>query len=202
MSLGALYYVRKKIKINNKYNLNVGFAKVGVLNKFIHSKDGTTAVEFSLIAAPFIFMLIGVIEMALMFASASLLEGSAATAARLIRTGQVQQAGGSQAMFENTLCNFAAPLINCEDLQYQVYSVDTFDEADNLPDAQFDADGNLTYTTYDPGGVSDVVLIRVAYSYNITTPLLQTFLTNNGDNTRTMMATIVLQTEPYEFEDS
>lgn len=173
-----------------------------LLKKFFKKKDGTTAVEFSLIAAPFIFMLMGLIEMALMFASASLLEGSAATAARLIRTGQVQQAGGSQAMFEDTLCNFAEPLIACGDLQYQVFSVDSFEDADGLPDAEFDADGNLTDTTYDPGGVSDVVLIRVAYKYEITTPLLQPFLTNNGDNTRTMIATIVLQTEPYEFEDS
>ncbi len=177
--------------------------KVGVFIKsFFKSNRGTTAVEFSLIAAPFIFMLIGLIEMALMFASASLLEGSASTAARLIRTGQVQQAGGSQALFEQTLCDFAEPLIACDDLQYQVYSVDSFEDADDLPDAEFDADGNLSDTTYDPGGVSDVVLIRVAYHYRITTPLLQTFLTNNGDNTRTMMATIVLQTEPYEFEDS
>ncbi|MEM6780370.1 MAG: TadE/TadG family type IV pilus assembly protein [Pseudomonadota bacterium] len=175
---------------------------MGVLKYFIRSKDGTTAVEFSLIAAPFIFMLIGVIEMALMFASASLLEGSAATASRLIRTGQVQQAGGSQAMFEDTLCDFASPLIACEDIQYQVFSVDTFEDADNLPDAEFDDDGNLTDTTYDPGGVSDVVLVRVVYNYNITTPLMQAFLTNNADNTRTMMATIVLQTEPYQFEDS
>lgn len=177
-------------------------SNVGVLKNFIRNKDGTTAVEFSLIAAPFIFMLLGLIEMALMFASASLLEGSASTAARLIRTGQVQQAGGSQALFEDALCNFAAPLIACDDLQYQVYSVDTFEDADNLPDADFDENGDLTDTTFSVGGVSDVVLIRIVYNYEITTPMLQPFLTNNGDNTRTMMSTIVLQTEPYEFEDS
>ena len=140
--------------------------------------------------------------MAVMFASSSLLEGSAATAARLVRTGQVQQAGGDEAMFQNALCDFAAPLIPCEEIQYQVFSVNTFQEADELPDAELDEDGNLTDPTFDAGGVSDVVLIRVVYKYKITTPLLQPLLTNNSDNTRTMMATIVLQTEPYEFEDS
>lgn len=173
---------------------------LGVLQKFRRSEDGTTAVEFSLIAAPFIFMLVGLIEMSLMFASSSLLEGSTSTAARLIRTGAIQQSGGSQALFQQELCDFADPLITCEDLQYQVISVDTFEDADNLPDANFDGDGNLTDQTFDPGGVSDVVLVRVVYHYDIATPMLQPFLTNNGDGTRTMISTIVLQTEPYEFE--
>ena len=165
--------------------------------------DGTTAVEFSLIAAPFTFMIIGLIEMSLMFASQSLLETSASVAARLIRTGQVQQSGGDpEAEFREALCDFADPLIPCAEIQFQVISFDDFDGADQFPAASFDENGDLEDQQFNPGGVNDVVLVRVAYVYDITTPLFQPVLTNNGDTTRTIMATIVLQTEPYEFEDS
>ena len=193
----------KKLEINPNKIKRVRVNSVKLLKKFVKRKDGTTAVEFSLIAAPFVFMLIGLLEMALMFASQSLLEGAAATSARLIRTGQIQQSGGNpQAEFEDILCDFAEPLIACEDLQYQVVSMDDFQSAENFPPASFDDDGNLEGQQFTPGGVSDVVLIRVAYRYQITTPMFQPVLTNNGDNTRTMLSTIVLQTEPYEFEDS
>ena len=47
----------------------------------------------------------------------------------------------------------------------------------------------------------DVVMIRTAYQYPIMTPLFQVMLTNNNGSTRTMLSTVVLQTEPYEFED-
>ena len=172
--------------------------------RYFRRKDGATAVEFSLVAAPFVFMLIGLVEMTLMFASQSLLQGSTMTAARMIRTGELQQmqAGNPEEEFRQTLCAFAGPLIPCNEIEFQVISVQSFEEADNLPPAQFDADGNLQNTVFDPGDVNDVVLIRVAYRYPITTPLFQPVLTNNGDGNRIMMSTVVLQTEPYEFEEA
>lgn len=164
---------------------------------------GATAVEFSLVGLPFIFMLIGTIEMALMFSAQSLLEASTATAARLIRTGQIQQSpvDDQELMFRDALCDFADILIPCEKIQYQVISLPDFGSASGQPDAQFDENGNLQDQGFAPGGVSDVVLIRVAYRYPIKTPLMQPVLTNSGDSSRIMMSTVVLQTEPYDFED-
>jgi Flp pilus assembly protein TadG len=179
----------------------------GVRKNFGHSlrswrfnHDGSTAVEFALIGIPFLFMVIGIIEMALMFTAQSLLEASTAEAAREIRTGAVQQGGGENA-FTDTLCDFAAVLIPCGDIQYQVVALEDFGSAEEFPDAQFDEDGNLEDQQFDPGGVSDVVMIRVAYKYPIKTPMMQFVLTNNNDNSRVMLSTIVLQTEPYEFEE-
>lgn len=173
-----------------------------ILRKFKSSEDGVTAIEFSFIALPFITMIIGIMELALMFSTQSLLDGAAGSAARLVRTGQIQQGGNPQDAFEQALCDFADALIRCEDIQYQVVSVDSFDDADQLPDAEFDEDGNLTDQSFDPGGVSDVVLIRAAHQYNIATPFFGAVAGTGGENTRTMLATIVLQTEPYEFEDN
>ena len=171
------------------------------LKQWRFNRDGSTAVEFALIGIPFIFMIIGIIEMALMFTSQSLLEASTAEAARQVRIGAVQQGGGEQE-FVDTLCDFSSLLIPCDDVQYQVQTFDDFGDVQDAPDAQFDEDGNLEDQGFDAGGVSDVVMIRVAYKYPIKTPMMQLILTNNNDSSRVMVSTIVLQTEPYEFEDS
>lgn len=167
----------------------------------VDDTQGVAAVEFSLLVIPFVFLMIGIIEMALMFTSQSLLEASSAQAARQIRTGAVQEGGGEQA-FIDELCEFAAVLIPCGDIQYQVVSFDDFGDADDFPDAEFDDEGNLEDQGFDPGGVNDVVMVRVSYTYNIKTPMMQLILTNNNDGNRIMLSTIVLQTEPYQFEDS
>ena len=138
--------------------------------------------------------------MALMFTSQSLLESATNEAARQVRIGAVQQGGGVD-LFEDTLCENANIMMDCDDIQYQVESVDSFEEAQNLPDVSFDDDGNLEDQGFDAGGVSDVVLIRVAYRYSIRTPMMNTILSNNNDNNRVLLSTVVLQTEPYEFED-
>lgn len=163
------------------------------------SEDGATAVEFALVGIPFIFMIIGIIEMALMFTAQSLLEASVSQAARQIRVGAVQQGGGEQA-FIDAMCEYADVLIPCGDLQYQVVSMSGFEEVEDFPPPSFDEDGDLEDQQFDPGGVSDVVMIRVAYRYDIKTPLMQPFLTNDNNSQRVMFSTVVLQTEPYEFE--
>lgn len=169
-------------------------------NLWLKDDDGATAVEFALVGIPFVFMIIGIVEMGLMFTSQSLLEASTASAARQVRTGAVQE-GGGEAMFQQELCDFANVLINCNELQYQVVTMADFGEAEDFPDPTFDEDGNLEDQQFDAGGVSDVVMIRTAYQYPIKTPLFQLMLSNNGGNTRTMLSTVVLRTEPYQFED-
>lgn len=175
---------------------------MNLMRKWAKDKEGQTAVEFALVGIPFVLMIVGTIEMALMFTAQSVLQEATFTAARLIRTGQIQQSGGNQQeMFRDAVCDFAAALIPCGRIQFQVEPVPSFGDADDMAGAEFDDDGNLEDQGFDPGGVSDIVLIRVAYNYPIVTPLMQPMLTNNGGSTRNMISTIVLQNEPYEFEE-
>lgn len=172
-----------------------------VLKSWGHGNGGVAAVEFALVGFPFVLMIIGIIELALLFTTQSVLHEAAFTASRLIRTGQLQQssAGGQQQMFEDAVCNFAKRLIPCNEIQYEVQVMPTFSDAgDNEP--KFDKDGNLITSGFDPGGENDIVLIRVMYNYPIKTPLMQPFLATTG-NRRALFSTIVLQTEPYQEDD-
>ena len=46
---------------------------VGWMKNWIGNTDGATAVEFALVAAPFTFLLVGIIELSLMFAATNTL---------------------------------------------------------------------------------------------------------------------------------
>lgn len=167
---------------------------------WLKKSDGVVAIEFALIAFPFIFIIIGILEMSLMFGSQSVLLGATNDAARLIRTGQVQQTTGDpETMFRDLLCEKADALLDCSKLQYEVVAMDAFSSFDQY-DAQYDTNGNLISRGFGPGGVNSVNLIRVIYRYQLATPLIGNFLSDGPNNTKLLMATVVLQTEPYDIQ--
>ncbi len=60
------------------------------VRRFARNKQGTTAVEFGLVAAPFLALLFAIIETAVVFFAGQTLETAVADTARLIMTGQAQ----------------------------------------------------------------------------------------------------------------
>ncbi len=170
------------------------------ISKWLKKEEGTTAIEFSLLVIPYLLLTLGIIELSVMYASASLLEGATGSAARLIRTGQLQQVEGEdpEVMFREAICNYATVLINCNEVIIEVRQMASFSDFEDL-EPQYDEDGNLISGGFDAGGSSDRVLIRAAYRYNMLTPFIGPLLAG-PDNSRLFMSTIVLQVEPYEFE--
>ncbi len=161
-------------------------------------KSGTTAIEFSLLAVPFLLLTLGIIEISLMYASASLLEGATNSAARTIRTGQIQQSTGDpETMFRQEICNYATVLIRCDDVIIEAQTMAGFSDYSTMS-VQLDVDGNMVSQGFDVGGSNERVLVRVAYRYSMMTPLVGPLLYGVA-NGRLFISTIVLQTEPYEF---
>ncbi len=164
---------------------------------FIKKEDGATAIEFSMLLMPYLLICLGIIELSLMFASASLLEGATDSAARLIRTGQLQQSNNDpETMFRDAMCDFAVALIDCNDLVIEVTTLDSYND---FTAPTYDADGNMVSQGFDAGASNAKVLIRVSYRYTMVTPIVGPIL-NGADGSTLFMSTIVLQTEPYEFQ--
>jgi Flp pilus assembly protein TadG len=165
-------------------------------------KEGTTAIEFALLAMPYLMLSLAIIELSLMYASASLLEGATDSAARMLRTGQIQQSGSAdpEGDFRDAMCDFATVLINCNDVTIEVMAMDSYGDYDSMAPV-YDGDGNMISQGFDAGGSNDRMLIRVAYRYEMVTPLVGPLLNGPGGGTQ-FISTIVLQSEPYEFEGS
>ena len=171
----------------------------GRVRSWSSSTDGVTAVEFSLVAWPFILLICGIFELSLMFLSDSMLNGAVNDAARVIRTGQVQQtSGGSNqlALFKKALCSNAGVFLNCNNFQYQVQNITSFSSA-NMATPATDKNGKLLSQPFSPGSASDVVLIRVIYLYPLLTPFIGIFFADEPGNHKMLQATTVIQTEPY-----
>lgn len=175
------------------------------LSRFFSSwtknEGGSTAIEFSMLAMPFIYILVGTMEIGLMFASNSVLDGATGEAARMIRTGQVQQSGGDpRQMFADKLCEKSSMLLDCSKFQIEVVEMDHFSDFDSYA-ASYDEEGNPQSRGFTPGGVNSVNLVRVYYKYKLATPLIGQFLADGPDNSRMMISTVVLETEPYDLAE-
>lgn len=178
---------------------------------YIEKRDGTTAVEFALVMAPFLWVLIGILELSLAFAAGTNLEGATLNAARKVKTGQAQNASGGatpESVFFDELCSGSQIFVDCTDLKYQVVKLGDntgFTGADSVT-SSFDSDGEFIDengnigNSFEAGGISDVVLIRVAYHYDFVTPFMSEIFTNNELGKMTFMSTIVMKNEPYDFE--
>ncbi len=170
-----------------------------LLKKFIKKEDGATAIEFSLLFIPYLMLSLGIIELSVMYTSASLLEGATSSAARMIRTGQLQQDGGDpETLFRDGLCEYAVVLVNCNDVVVEVITMDSFADFGTYAPS-YDGDGNMVSQGFDAGGSSDRVLIRTAYRYEMMTPFIGTLMAGPTAS-RLFMSTVVLQTEPYDFD--
>lgn len=172
------------------------------IKQFAQYKDGATAVEFAFIAVPFIFLMIGIFELAIMFASAYLLQGATADGARIIRTGQAQESGDAVGAFEDELCDRIGIFLDCDDLQYEVIHIpdDTFETAEDY-EPTYDDDGNLISNGFDAGDINDVIMVRAAYRYRFVTPFIGLLMADGGGNSsRLLMTTYVFKNEPYNFE--
>jgi len=61
------------------------------------AQSGATAIEFGMVALPFVLLLFGILSVCLYFFTTFTLENAVWHAARAIRTGQVQQSQGDYA---------------------------------------------------------------------------------------------------------
>ncbi len=146
---------------------------------------------------PYLLISLGIIELSLMYLSASLVEGATDSAARLIKTGKLQQSNNDhEQMFRDALCDFATVLVDCNEMVIEVTTIDSYGDY-SAP--TYDGDGNLVPQAFDAGTSNSRVVIRVAYRYEMITPIVGPLLNGPGGSTL-FMSTIVMQSEPYEFQ--
>src|ERR1700716_2367862 len=83
------------------------------LRRFRRNRRGSAAVEFALVAPVFFALLFAIIETALVFFAGQVLETVTQDSARMIMTGQAQNAGYSQAQFKTHVCGKISMLFDC-----------------------------------------------------------------------------------------
>jgi Flp pilus assembly protein TadG len=168
------------------------------VRRFVRQQDGTSAVEFGLIAAPFLALVFAIMETAIIFFSGQALETAVADSARLIMTGQAQTAGYSQSAFKDAVCAKIYGLFNCQSGVY--VDVQKFSSFANVTMTNpVDANGNFQNNfNYTPGGPGDIVVVRLFYQWPVYVALLGFDLHNMNGGKRLLVATAAFRNEPYQ----
>ena len=165
--------------------------------RFARRQDGAAAVEFALVALPFLALTFAIIETALVFFAGQTLEAAVAESARLIMTGQAQNANYTAADFKTQVCNRIAGLFDCNGGVYvDVKSYSTFgaiSSAQPVTNNQFDA-SKVGYSLAGPGCIQ---VVSLYYQWPIYVSLLGNNLTNINGNRRLLVATAVFCNEPF-----
>ncbi len=165
------------------------------------SSSGTVAIEFALIAPVLALFLFGIIETGVIFFAQSTLQNAADDAARLVRTGQAQNNGMTEAQYAQQICGEMSGLIssaNCtSNLQIDMESFGDFSSANYNNVMNANGTLNSSQMQYVTGGPCDVVLVRAFYPWNIMTPFLAPLLANMPNGQYLLAAGAAFRNEPY-----
>ena len=174
-------------------------SKTNILRRFRRNRRGSAAVEFALVAPIFFALLFAIIELSMVFFASQVLETVTQDSARVIMTGQAQNASYTQDQFKILVCSKLIVMFDCNNgISIDVQSYKAFASVD-ISDP-IDAGKNfIPPNNYLPGGPGDIVVVRLFYKWPV---LITGFfgglnLANVGSNQRLLTATAAFQNEPY-----
>lgn len=168
------------------------------LDTWADDNSGATAVEFALIAAPFFFLIFGLLEISLIFIVSTTMEHGLYEATRQIRTGFAQNNSISRAAFEQSVCDELFDLLDCDNnLQIDVRTFSNFSSAS----FQNGIDGSGNFSSgnfqFNPGLRDEIVLARAYYEWNLITPVISAPLSNLSNGNLLISAGVAFRNEPF-----
>lgn len=177
--------------LRNRFARAARGRKLKNLRRFARHKKGTAAVEFALVAIPFLGMMFAIMETALVFWAGQVLETAAADSARKVMTGQAET--WSPDRFKEEVCSHIFGLFDCNKIQVNVKAYPSFSAAEMK--APIDANGNIV-SEFNAGQPGDVVIARLLYEWPTFIPALN--LSDRPGNKRLLVATAAFRNEPYK----
>lgn len=168
------------------------------VRRFVRDEKAATVVEFALLAMPFFALIFGILEIGLVFLVSTTLENAINTSGRQIRTGELQNTGGTAATFKTAICaNMAWLGTACStNLNVDVRTYTSFNTV-TTPNPVVNGAFQSNQMTFTPGAAGDIVVVRAYYQWTIITPLLNTALVNLGGTKRLITSTVAFRNEPY-----
>jgi Flp pilus assembly protein TadG len=165
----------------------------------LRSERGATAVEFALVAGPLLAVLIGAMQISIVFYFDQLLQTAAVQAGRSLMVGSAQKQSLTASQFKTAVCANLPSAFTCSKLMIDVQSANAFTGLSTSPiPLTYDTSGNVTNTfSYNPGGQGSVVIIRLLYAWPVFGGGFTLGLDDQGNGTHLMVGTSVFKNEPY-----
>jgi len=179
------------------------------VRRFVHREEGSAAVEFAVVLLPFLGMMFAIMETALVFFAQQTLETAAADSARLIMTGQAQNAAWQPADFKRRVCDRIYGLFSCDSSAFvssstspnvyvNVQTYSTFGGISYTPPIDNQGRMDTSHFGYNHGGPGDIVVVQLFYQWPIFVSLMDLgSLSNMAAHSRLLVATAAFRNEPY-----
>lgn len=179
-----------------------GQRRIKVGTRFAQDERGASALEFAIVATPFIFLMLAIFQIGYVYSANFALDGAVADSARMIRTGQAQMQGFDAAKFKQELCKGLVGPLSCGRLMLDVRAYDSFSAAAAGLTQPLDSKGNAnTNMAFDPGSPEQVVIVRAFYPLDMP-PMLPSAVaggvnSNMADGDQMLVSTAAFRNEPY-----
>jgi Flp pilus assembly protein TadG len=167
--------------------------------RFALGRRGAAAVEFALVSIPFLALTFGIIEIGLIYVVSISLENATYEAAREIRTGQLQNGGGSSAAnFTTLICNNMSWMgAGCTtNLSVSVKTFATFQAVTATNPVQ-NGTVNKNNLPFQIGGPGDIILVQAFYQWTVLAPALDNIGTPLTGGQMLLQSSAVFRNEPY-----
>ncbi len=163
---------------------------------------GVTAVEFAMVAPLVIALILGAIQIAVIYLAQAELENAAEQAARLVLTNQATTGSSGQANFQTAICGYLPALFTCAgvmvDLEAQAICPNSSDTLTMAPPTlTYNASGQVTNSwNYNPGSGGTLEILRVMYQWPVVAGPLGLVFSDLSNGTLLLTSTQVFQNEP------
>ncbi len=169
--------------------------------RFGADRKGATAVEFGLLATPFFFMLMMIVEMSMVFWTRQVLQEATNQAARTILTGESRtlysgSVAAQTAAFRDAVCARMNMATDCPTRLF----------IDVQPSSAFPANANsmVTSGTIDvsryqmrPVAPSEIVVVRTAYKVPVITSGFFSAMSRLTTNENVLESVVAFRAEPF-----
>lgn len=166
------------------------------LKRFRKSGGGNVMIEFALLAPVFFMLITGLLEFVLYQYKTYALNHVVYEATRNLQTGEVQSAADKEAAFRQEACDKAGPLIDCNDITFDVRSYKEIKDI-KFTEAEFDDEGNPTNFAFHPGGPEEYSVVRAAIKHQFVTPFMDKLFGMGPDKPAIVNAFCIVKNEPY-----
>jgi Flp pilus assembly protein TadG len=171
------------------------------LRRFGRSRDGTTAIEFTLLAVPFSMLIFAILESCISFAAQEIMTNATDDVARQLRTGQLLKADVTQTSLKKAICDKMEFMVakGCPDMLVDLREYATFADAAAVK-VKVTTDKQIDTTGFDvkPGGALTKNMLRVFYPWPVMTDLMSKWMSNLKDGKTLHFATVTWQNEPFD----
>ncbi len=179
-----------------------------LLGRWRREESGATAIEFGIIALPFVLLLFGLVSVCLYYFADFSMENATWQATRAVRTGQLQQSTGAysgavtnadrQIALKKAFCDKAFLFTDCNTKAVVIVQSNAGFGTISSPNcATNGVVVDQSAATFNAGTASSVVLVTICYPWDFGGQLPLFKLSNLQGGALLMQASAAFRTEPY-----